>query len=96
MRLARLCVLAALACAGCFSPTYSDGGLQCAPNGSCPRGFLCADNHCYLAGHAPDLSTSVASSDMGAVDMSIGADLIGAVFCSFDTNTFDSTCVFAP
>jgi hypothetical protein len=53
----RLWLLATLISAGCFSPSYNNGGLSCAPAGRCPSGFHCAgDNRCYRNGFDPDLS----------------------------------------
>ncbi|HTM19077.1 MAG TPA: hypothetical protein VL172_01165 [Kofleriaceae bacterium] len=43
----RLVVVAALALAGCFNPSYPDG-VACDPTGWCPPGQLCGpDNRCH-------------------------------------------------
>src|SRR5438270_1370502 len=45
--------------AGCFSPGYVSGDLQCASGGRCPPRMHCAgDNHCYADGSDPDLSSA--------------------------------------
>lgn len=49
----RALVLAALA-AGCTSPNYGDGHLQCGPANACPSDFYCAsDQHCWRNGSGP-------------------------------------------
>ena len=62
MRHAWIALLVSSSLAGCFSPDYGNGELQCAVGGVCPSGLHCAaDNRCYRAGSDPDLS---AASDM--------------------------------
>jgi hypothetical protein len=85
----------ALAAAGCTTPRYGDGDLQCAPGGVCPRGFFCAaDQHCWRNGSGPplvdlgmtttdDLATlplDLAMSDL-ATPASTCTSLSGVVFC---------------
>jgi len=43
--------------AGCFSPRYHDGNLQCGPQGECPDGYHCApaNNTCWSNGHDPEV-----------------------------------------
>jgi hypothetical protein len=51
MRLA----IVALALAGCFQPSYHNGGLVCSRGGTqCPDGYHCAgDNTCWQNGQDP-------------------------------------------
>jgi hypothetical protein len=55
--------------AGCFSPSYPNGAVQCAPAGKqCPDNYFCAtDNRCWEngTGPSPDMNVVVAN------DMSI-------------------------
>jgi hypothetical protein len=40
-------VLIGLACAGCYKPSITDGGLRCTDGGACPEGYSCAgDRSC--------------------------------------------------
>ena len=53
---AAVSVAAVFALAGCTSPSFGNGHLQCASSGRiCPSGFYCAnDAHCWRNGTAPD------------------------------------------
>lgn len=53
-----LLVGAALA-AGCYKPSIQDGSLGCGPNNSCPDGFHCVADRCYL----PRVDASVSEAD---------------------------------
>jgi hypothetical protein len=77
MRVFALIALA-LTAAGCFSPDYQSGHLQCSGAQDCPPGFHCAsDNRCYRAGEEPDLAV-LESPDLGMTTDLGGADLTGA------------------
>jgi hypothetical protein len=58
--------LALLALAGCTSPSFGNGHLQCASSGRvCPASFYCAaDAHCWRNGTGPDAGSS--DDDMSA------------------------------
>ena len=59
--------------AGCFSPSYHSGDLQCGTDQSCPPDYHCAaDHHCYPRGVNPDLAGQVTDLDMSPV---AGSDL---------------------
>jgi hypothetical protein len=73
--------------AGCYSPSYTNGGFLC---GKCPAGYHCAlDGTCWQNGQDPDLSGSgpldLASADLTPVDLTPsqlpegGTNLIGGV-----------------
>ena len=50
----------AVLCAGCFSPKYHNGNLQCAASGQCPENYHCAvDNTCWRNGSDPDASAGL-------------------------------------
>jgi hypothetical protein len=41
--------------AGCFSPSYHDGNLNCTASGECPKDYHCAVDHtCWRNGSDPD------------------------------------------
>jgi hypothetical protein len=67
--------LLALACAGCFSPRYSDGEFQCEPvTRSCPPGYHCQlDGYCWRGpldlAVAADLPPAGAAADAAAADL---------------------------
>ncbi len=67
---------AGLALAGCFSPDYQSGHLQCTTAGECPPGFHCAAQHCYRDGEEPDLAISE-TPDLGGevADLTSNDDL---------------------
>ncbi len=60
-------LLAAVAAAGCFSPKYSNGSLQCQAGGHpCPDGYHCAiDNTCWKNGQDPVVDMGVGGTDDG-------------------------------
>lgn len=84
----RLAALVALA-AGCTTPNYGSGHLQCAPTGECPSGFYCAgDLHCWRTGSGPsggnnDLATP-AVGDLGSQPGDLGS--------ASDLGSSPSTC----
>jgi hypothetical protein len=55
----RRLIVVSLFVAGCFSPKYRSGDLQCSPSGACPPGMSCIAGHCYAPGDGPDLGTSI-------------------------------------
>lgn len=59
-----VCILTAIAFAGCYQLNVGSGQLRCAPVGdSCPSGFYCAgDSFCWKNGDKPP-PPSVASSN---------------------------------
>ena len=59
-------LLALALLAGCFSPSYHDGGFLCSMNGNrCPEGFHCAaDNACWRDGHDPTIPDGGALPDL--------------------------------
>jgi hypothetical protein len=61
--------IAAVAAAGCFTPTERDGAVACSAAGECPPGFTCfaEDQRCYR--EPPDTDPIDASAiDGGAID----------------------------
>jgi hypothetical protein len=67
--------LSATFAAGCFSPTFTDGSLQCTADRQCPPGYHCADNNtCWSGNKNPDMSAPDQSvpdggaSDLGDID----------------------------
>ena len=52
MRVLALVPVAAAALAGCYSPSIEDGSLTCAPDDSCPSGYVCrvvgGERRCFL------------------------------------------------
>ena len=76
-----LAICAALV-AGCTSPSYGNGHLQCGVGSACPSGFYCAgDGHCWRNGSGPasggeDLAIG-GSDDLGpvAADLASPGDL---------------------
>jgi hypothetical protein len=73
----------AVACAGCATPNYGDGHLQCAPTGrACPDGFTCgADQHCWRNGSVPDfagvdLGNLLPPRDLGASSLCASANVL--------------------
>lgn len=102
-----LLAVAVAAVAGCTSPSYGDGHLQCAADGACPSGFYCAaDDHCWRAGSGPpavDLSIPAGGDDLAlpvddlatadlAIPSSSCASLSGTVlFCDGFENDFASS-----
>jgi len=59
---ATLCFASVLALllAGCFSPTYHNGNLNCTAAGECPEGYHCAVDHtCWRNGSEPDVPSTV-------------------------------------
>jgi hypothetical protein len=48
-----IAVVAAGLVAGCTSPVYDNGRLQCASGHRCPNGFGCIANHCWRIGTGP-------------------------------------------
>jgi hypothetical protein len=68
----RVFALFALSSAGCFSPQYQSGHLQCGLSNDCPPGFHCAiDDHCWRDGDDPhpDLSSVIPDLTMVMLDM---------------------------
>lgn len=66
--------VAGLLLAGCYSPSYHDGDLKCAPSGQCPKEYYCAaDNTCWHNGHYPDASVLDAPG-RGSVDTAVQPD----------------------
>lgn len=63
-------LLSAILLSGCFSPRYSNGQLQCSPEGNlCPAGYYCADDKtCWRNGEGPP------AADGGAGDGGAGED----------------------
>jgi hypothetical protein len=56
--------------AGCFKPSYSNGGLRC-EDGKCPRGYHCAANDtCWKNGSDPQIDLA------GPTDLSPPPDLL--------------------
>ena len=43
--------------AGCFSPSFEDGKLQCGPAAQCPPGLSCVEGLCRTGGAAGDAGT---------------------------------------
>ena len=78
--------VASLLLAGCYSPSYHDGHLQCASSGQCPRDYHCAaDQTCWHNGRDPDASMSpdgpAAALDApgnGPVDAAVRPDALDA------------------
>jgi len=62
-------VVAMLAVGGCFHPEGANGQLSCSTAGSCPSGYDCLADHCWLSGSGPDLAVDTST------DMSTGDDL---------------------
>ena len=57
--------------AGCTSPSYGNGHLQCGPASACPSDFYCAsDQHCWRDGSGPP------GTDLGGGD----SDDLGGLF----------------
>jgi hypothetical protein len=46
--------------AGCFSPSFHSGDLQCAAGAQCPPGFHCAQLRCWKNGENPPPQYSAA------------------------------------
>lgn len=59
---ATLLIVASLI-AGCYTPDYQSGHLQCSPAGECPSGFHCVAARCFSEGDEPDLSSVVGGVD---------------------------------
>ena len=64
---------------GCYKPSIQDGSLGCGPNSSCPDGFHCMSDRCFL--FRVDASTSDGDGSMkvdlpidGSPDMSDASD----------------------
>jgi hypothetical protein len=56
--------VAGLFLAGCYSPSYHDGDLQCTPSGQCPKDYHCAANNtCWHNGRDPDAGLYPPNSD---------------------------------
>ena len=71
-------VLALLA--GCFSPHYDNGQVQCSSDGRCPAGYACAsDNHCWKPGTGP-MPTPSDLSDNSISDMGPPPDLAPLIY----------------
>ncbi|HXU68479.1 MAG TPA: hypothetical protein VN947_04080 [Polyangia bacterium] len=83
----RAALVLAAAAAGCTTPSYGNGHLQCAAGGACPGGFYCAsDDHCWRAGSGPaDADLAIPVGDDLASPLLL--DLAGA-----DLATPASTC----
>jgi hypothetical protein len=63
-----------VAAAGCFSPHYDDGGLQCSVVGQrCPSGYSCVGNHCYRSDHLPTDAAPRQEVDAGSGTMCMPA-----------------------
>jgi hypothetical protein len=55
----RFAWVAGLLLAGCYSPSFQDGHLQCAASDKCPKDYHCAvDKTCWHNGRDPDASVS--------------------------------------
>jgi hypothetical protein len=71
-------LLLTLVVAGCFSPSYPNGALQCASGDKpCPDGYHCNSGACWKEGTDPDLATS-APTDLAVVDLAPAEDLMPA------------------
>lgn len=57
----------AVGSAGCFSPRFESGKLQCAGEGRCPEGFYCAQSYCWRTGESPPDAAIDVASDAGEV-----------------------------
>lgn len=84
-----------LAVAGCTSPSFGNGHLQCAANGrACPSGFYCAgDGHCWRTGTSPpsrDLADDLASGGDLATLPSRCAGLNVLLCDGFEAATLDA------
>jgi hypothetical protein len=57
--------VAALLLAGCYSPSYRDGDLQCTSSGQCPKDYHCATvaHTCWHNGRDPDAGLGLVNSD---------------------------------
>lgn len=55
------------ALAACFQPKIENGSVSCAKDKSCPSGFTCINDRCYLNGTGPDggRPTDMAGTDGG-------------------------------
>jgi hypothetical protein len=103
--MSRAVVLCVLAAAGCFSPSFTNGGSRCDQNGGrCPNDFHCAvDGTCWKNGTDPGDDLSMPStdggSDAGSGDLA-NADMVvstctvscGAVCCRAINGTCDNAC----
>jgi hypothetical protein len=72
--------------AGCTSPSYGNGHLQCGPASACPSDFYCAgDQHCWRNGSGPpgtDLAGGGSDDLGGPFDLASPGDLAhGASTC---------------
>jgi len=84
----RALVAALAACsavaAGCTSPSYGNGHLQCGPASACPSDFYCAsDQHCWRNGSGPPGGDDLAvgsNDDLGSlIDLASTGDLAEGV-----------------
>ena len=68
MKRCRWAWVIALLLAGCYSPSYRDGDLQCTSSGQCPKDYHCAtvDRTCWHNGRDPDAGLDLANSDAPA------------------------------
>jgi hypothetical protein len=57
--------VAGLLLAGCYSPSYHDGDLQCTSSDQCPKDYHCAvvDHTCWHNGRDPDAGLDLANAD---------------------------------
>ena len=69
-----------VAAAGCFSPSYTEGGLRCGPAGECPTGYACHDDHCYKGAPPPDMA----------------GDTTTRPICVIGSNAYGDACRFGP
>jgi len=73
----QLGAILALACAGCFSPSYHNGNLTCTASRECPKDYHCAaDFTCWRNGSDPD--ASISSTDGGAPDAATVSEVSSA------------------
>ena len=81
-----------VALAGCYAPSYGNGDLACAPDGTCPDGLACnpGDQRCYVAGEAPvDAAPDAVVEDVPPVAITFPVD--GSTTAADVAVTFTST-----